>query len=258
MDSFADYINIQPNKGPELPLVHTTEYDKLSDIRKSHRLLPEADGDGNSKEAALYFFYGRPAYRDANRNVPQQKFDFCPICFVFRPNTVSTRINRIYPFDTGASRKGLYEPHLSRSAAVNKFSVPAIIESARRIIGGFFDTNDGYIRNSPRENLTFSATEKDAETYYKLITSDDPSGSDDRVSAIEIQVVGAADLQAGDLLAVILPTFLMEDEEFKRTLLLDWKAHPLTYDTDRGMRPTEFHGVVRQLVRDYYKEWRFI
>ena len=256
MNSFANYVITQPNKEPELPLVHTTEFYKLPDIRETNELSPTKDEE--FKEAVLYFFYGRPAYRDPKKNTPEPTGDSCPICFVFRPRTISTRIKRIYPFDTGASKNGFYEPHLSRSAPLNTYSVPAIIESARRIISGFFDTNENYLRNKPLKNLKFGNTEQDVETYYKLITQDDLNGSDDRVSAIEIQIDCAADLSAGELMAVVFPTFLFEDSGFRETLLHVWKAQPLTYDADRGMRPTEHHGTVRQLIRKFYEQWRFV
>jgi hypothetical protein len=45
----------------------------------------------------------------------------------------------------------------------------------------------------------------------------------------------------------------LEDKILAKTLVEDWQAQPLTYDADIGMRPLEYHGAIRQLIRDYYR-----
>ena len=90
---------------------------------------------------------------------------FCPICFVFSPGTISKKTKRVYPFDTGAAVRGLYEPAIKRGHARPNYSVLAVIESARRIVKGYFETDENYLSNKPKIGLTFSSTEVDAEAY---------------------------------------------------------------------------------------------
>ncbi len=46
-------------------------------------------------------------------------------------------------------------------------------------------------------------------------------------------------------MAVVLPNSFLEDAPLREALLKVWRAVPLTYDADLGMRPLEFHGYVR-------------
>ncbi len=125
MISFSDYIQKQAMSPAELPLVHTTEYFNLASIRASHTL--QASNCNIFKEPLLYFFYGRPAYRDSSQTSPTRDVGFYPICFVFQPDTVCKKVKRLYPFDTGASQHGLYEPAIKRAEALTDYQVPAAV-----------------------------------------------------------------------------------------------------------------------------------
>jgi hypothetical protein len=138
MTSFSDYIQTQATASVELPLVHTTEYFRLPLIQTSNILQPLSCSV--FKEPLLYFFYGRPAYRDASQTTPTRDVGFYPICFVFRPGTICKKAKRVYPFDTGAAQKGLYEPAIRRTDALTGYGVQAVVESARKIVSRFFET----------------------------------------------------------------------------------------------------------------------
>jgi hypothetical protein len=251
--TFADYVaRLVPNP-PELPLVHTTEARWLSSIQTTQTIEPQHCTIFG--EPLIYMFYGRPAYRDIRKTTPIKDVDFCPICFIFKPAR-NFSITRVYPFDSGASQNGLYEPEVHPSRALTAYPVQPIIESARRLISGFFETNDSYMGTDPKGGLLFSASESDAEAYNQLINGGGDPQCDDRRSAIEVQITASANLRE-DLLAVALPTSFLDDEAFKRNLMDVWRAHPLTYDADIGMRPTEFHSEIRKMIRAYYKLWGF-
>jgi hypothetical protein len=252
--SFADYVGFQAAVSTELPLVHTTECRHMASIQASHTLEPK-----DCKvfgEPLLYFFYGRPSYRDPSQTRPILDVAYCPLCFVFKPQR-PFKIARMYPFDTGASQKGLYEPEIVRSNAIIKYTVAAAIESARQIIQRFFQTNENYLASRPSIGLTFSPGEVDVEAYYKLVTGGGTLECDDRRSAIEIQIKENIDLR-DHLMAVVMPTHFLDDASLRKTLIEEWCAHPLTYDADLGMRPTEFHGNVRAMIRKYYKHWKLL
>jgi hypothetical protein len=184
--------------------------------------------------------------------VPTRDVGFYPICFVFKPGTVCKKAKRLYPFDTGASQRGLYEPAVVRSGALALYPVPPVIESAKRIAQCFFETDENYLSNSPKLGLIFSSSESEVESYYRLINGGGDPICDDRCSAVEIQVGEDLDLRH-DVLAVALPTCFLEDAALVDTLLKEWHAVPLTYDADKGMRPLEFHGVIRHLIRQFYR-----
>jgi hypothetical protein len=239
----------------ELPLVHTTEYFRLSSIQATNTL--QTSNCKVFKEPLLYFFYGRPAYRDSSQIAPTRDVGFYPICFVFRPGTISKKAKRLYPFDTGASQSGLYEPAIRRTDALVGYQVVAVAENARKIVAGFFETDKQYLSNKPKPDLHFSSADTEAESYYRLINGGGDSACDDRCSAVEIQIAECLDVRQG-IMAVVLPTCFLEDDALANTLTKVWRTRLLTYDADIGMRPIEFHSEVRRLIRHFYRRSRLL
>ena len=127
-----------------------------------------------------------------------------------------------------------------------------MVENARKIVNCFFETDEEYLSNRPRADLHFSPAESEAESYYRLINGGGDPSCDDRCSAVEIQIGECLDVRE-DVMAVVLPTCFLDDGSLARTLLKVWRAQPLTYDADIGMRPIELHGVIRHLIRGYYR-----
>jgi hypothetical protein len=212
MPAFSDYVQKQIASSVELPMVHTTEYFRLASIKTGSILQLTACDVFN--EPLLYFFYGRPAYRDASQTHPVRDIGFYPICFVFRPGTICKKVKRLYPFDTGAAHAGLYEPEIARANALADYSVVTAIENARKIVSGFFETEEQYLSNKPKSGLHFSSSESDAQSYYELITGGGDADCDDRRSAVEIQIADSLDLRQG-IMAIVLPTCFLEDKDLQ-------------------------------------------
>jgi hypothetical protein len=250
--TFSDYLQLQPTSRRELPLVHAIECRHLDSILKSHTLEPRHCSV--FQEPLLYFFYGRPAYRDPSKTLPIKDISFCPICFVFRTGN-RFPLKRLFPFDTGASQAphALYEPHVLAADALNRFGVLALIENARRIVKAFFETDENYLAGRAKIGLAFTPGEVDAKAYYDLISGGGKPECDDRRSAIELQTAATVDLR-GQLAAIVMPTSFLDDDALMKTLLEEWHAFPLTYSADVGMRPTEFHGTIREKIRIHYKD----
>jgi len=255
MGSFAEYIQKQPMASVELPLVHTTEYFHLASIQASNTLT--TNKCAIFEEPLLYFFYGRPAYRDSSKTAPTRDVGFYPVCLVFRAGAVSQKVRRLYPFDTAASQRGLYEPAIKPSEALASYRIPETVESARRIVSCFFETDERYLSNSPKPALQFGANDVAAGSYYRLITGGGDPACDDRCSAVEVQIAESLDIREG-IVAIVLPTCFLEDNTLANTLLNVWRAMPLTYDADTGMRPLEFHGTIRYLIRQFYRQSRLL
>jgi hypothetical protein len=255
MTSFSDYVQKQAMSPGELPVVHTTEYHRLPAIQASNML--NAATCKVFKEPLLYFFYGRPAYRDDSQIKPARDVGFYPICFVFGSGAIGSQAKRVFPFDTGAGQSGLYEPAIKRSVAVSDYQLLTAVESAKKIVGGFFDTDEEYLSNNPKGGLVFSSTEAEAQSYYRLINGGGDPECDDRYSAIEIQLGSNIDIR-DDIMAVVLPTCFLDDAPLAETILKTWRAEPLTYDAVIGMRPLEYHGAIRLLIGQFYRRQGFV
>jgi hypothetical protein len=255
MTSFSDYVQKQAMSPGELPVVHTTKYYRLPAIQASNML--HAATCKVFKEPLLYFFYGRPAYRDDSQIMPTRDIGFYPICFVFRGSGIGSKAKRVFPFDTGAGQSGLYEPAIKKGVAVSDYQLLAAVESARKLVGGFFDTDEKYLSNNPKSGLVFSSTEAPAQSYYQLINGGGDPECDDRYSAVEIQLGSNIDIR-DDIMAVVLPTSFLDDDQLAETILKTWRAEPLTYDAVIGMRPLEFHGAIRLLIRQFYQRQGFV
>jgi hypothetical protein len=254
--SFSSYVQGHEATPVELPLVHTTTCFRLNSIRGSHSIQTSPCEVFN--EHLTYFFYGRPAYRDSSATKPVRDIGFYPICFVFKPGAISATPRRLYPFDSGAFQEGLYEPAIPASHELLTYEVLATTESARRIVRGFFDADEPYLANQPKVGLLFKPGEIEADSYYHLINGGGDPDCDDRCSAIEVQIDVDLDLSARVLMAVVLPNSFLEDAPLREALLKVWRAVPLAYDADLGMRPLEFHGYVRNIVRSFYRRLRLI
>ena len=252
--AFAKSLDGSAPAEPELPLIHTTTSRRLATIAESGILSPRPCAI--FREPILYLFYGRPSYRDAT-SLPQRDINFCPVCFIFRPETVSKNLARIYPFDTGASVDEMYKPEINPDEALEKYVLPSTILSAQKVIEKFFDTNQQYILVNPKESIAFATNDETSKKYFKLITFGGSSECDDRKSAIECQSLAAINLNT-DLMAIIMPLPFLDDHRIRTALLKDWRAHPLTYVTYNGTRPSEYNIKVRDCLRAYLKNWGMI
>jgi hypothetical protein len=254
--SFSSYVEGRDPTPLELPLIHTTTCFNLKAIQRTNSIQPNPCKVFN--ERLTYFFYGRPAYRDCSATIPAFDIGFYPICFVIRPGAISVTPKRLYPFDSGAFQNGLYAPAIPSGQTLLMYEVVATIESARRVVRGFFDADASYLSGRPKAGLLFDSDEAEANSYYHLINGGGHPDCDDRCSAIEVQIDFDLDLSPGVLMAVVLPTSFLEDPPLREALVKVWQAVPLPYDADLGMRPLEFHGHVRHLVRSLYRQKKLI
>lgn len=185
---------------------------------------------------------------------PVHDISFYPVCFIFTPGTLFSLAKRLFPFDSGSSQRGFYEPSISAGSAIKRYELAPAAETARRIVKCFFAAETGYLSNTPLQGMTFKDGDADVESYYKLICGGGASECDDRCSAIEVQLGSDLDLRARLLMAVVLPLHYLEDRVLRHTIMNVWGAQPITYFTVSGTRPTEYHMVIGQKVRDFYEE----
>ncbi len=90
----------------KLPIFHTCTYENtldyisLGQINCSHCDVWESN--------MVYMFLGKARFL---RQIPKKTVEYHPIAFLFKPSA-NLPISRIYPFDTGAVKEGIFHPIL--------------------------------------------------------------------------------------------------------------------------------------------------
>jgi hypothetical protein len=143
---------------------------------------------------------------------------------VFKRGAIFRHAKRVFPFDTGGSQKGLYEPAVKATSALGAYELLPTVESARRLVKGFFDIDQGYLSNKPKGGMTFDPAEADVNSYYQLIHGSRATECDDRCSTIEVQLADDLDLRREILMAVVLPTHFLDDSLLRKTISVESAA----------------------------------
>jgi len=252
MTALREIIEKEVNAAEELPLVHTTRCETLAFIVKSHELRSPNPCDVFG-EHLLYFFYGRPAYRYKGGADASADVDLYPVCFVFKPNTISAKVKRIYACDSGGVQKGYFENHLHPPDR-DELQLDPKIDSARKLVRLVFGDNSQYYRASAvgvAPAAFVSGTP--AARYHALLIDKARSAADDRRSAIEVQLDSPLAL-GHDLLYVVLPKEKLNEPDLRETIIQNWQADPIGYETYPGAPPHEYISAIREALRRRFEE----
>jgi hypothetical protein len=244
---FKRFVQTVEPAEPSLPLTHLTDAYRFEETRLSDGLQPRVCKVFG--EPLLYLFYGRPSYRVHLDEEPTGLDHYLPVCILFR-NASMPSPKRIFPFDSGAFYKGLYSNAVHRDMGLDDFSLEAHPSTPGRIVSLFFGSVEAYFLASPTPVSTLPVTEFEARSYAALIASQLRSNTDDRGSAIELQI--DVEVRLSDCAeAVVAPGPLLDSPDIKRFL----HAHgiePLPYEQLGRQRPADFVSNLFRICREYY------
>ena len=235
----------QPAVDP-LPLTHTTRIEALHPIKDAGFLQPTHCRNYNIP--LLYCFYGRPAYR-MRINAAEKRDQYLPVCFILNSALVTSDLQRILPFDSGAAFDGWYDIQ-PNAPNLTPFEVSDRILGAQRHVEYFFGSNESYVFSQPKN--TIPAGNPYADQCYRLISSNEQTELDDRKSTIEFQFTQAIELKQS-VMAVILPTSHLRQNGLREHICNHWRATPLPYPTYKGSSSTLYHGEIRQMYLTWLK-----
>jgi hypothetical protein len=255
MSRFEDAISGTRPASPLLPLLHTTDGYSFRSIIEKEKLEPRPCTVFREEEI-LYLFYGKPSFRPHSKEQPNAMPAFYPVSFIIRPGAIEN-VKRIFPFDSGAFENGLFDRFLYRrqcrgsnhqGMCLDDFEVTASLDSARKIVDTFFQTNQKYYDGQATSVPDVNDLNFELESYRQLIHHNAKDYFDERCKSIEIQMVDSIKLNASTVDAVILPSIFLEDKTARERLTVDWKADIYTYNPSRG-NPDAY-------CRDIYVETR--
>ena len=175
----------------------------------------------------------------------------CPVCFVFKPRTVSQVVYRVYPCDTGAVAADRFNPEIL-AGDLPQLALEPQIDSARRLVSLMFERNSDYFVGKVVQTRAFTSGSVEAR-FYTLLMRDGPVDYDDRKSAIEVQVNQAIALR-DQLLFVVLPREFLEEVAIRDAIINVWNCDPVVYATFIGDAPASYYSVVRQKVQERFVE----
>jgi hypothetical protein len=249
MTSFSALVRSHTGLTEELPLSHTSRCEFLSNIAATHSLEPQPCGVFH--ESLVYLFYGRPAYRSSRGSMAGEPIALCPVCFVFKPRTVSRVVYRMYPCDTGALAANRFNPAILASDLA-QLALDPQIDSARRMVSLLFERNSDYFVGRVVQTRAFTPGSVEAR-FYQLLMRAGPVDYDDRKSAIEVQVNQAISLR-DQLLFVVLPREFLEEAAIRDAIINVWNCDPVVYATFMGDATASYYSVVREKVRERFEE----
>jgi hypothetical protein len=255
MTTFADFLlrNSVLSSG-SLPLVHTTRAYHLREIQQKN-LLEVSDCDVFVGEKLNYFFVGRPGYKFSETGGEGAYWEF-PCCFIFDFSAVGDP-RRIFPFDSGAFRKGKY-PNYIKMMKMEDFDVAEVTDAPARIIGAFFGSPARYFQLQAKAEEQFireySLGVMDAElrALHRLATDKSDLKFDDRRFCIEVQGQKGIDLSVSKPLAVVAPSDYFDDSTFRRHITEKWEAEPIPYPI-YPLSVSNAYAQIYERVHEFYK-----
>jgi hypothetical protein len=169
------------------------------------------------------------------------------------------RYYRILPFDSGAYARGLMHPPMHHDIPLSEFELGVAANAPMKLIKMFYGSERNYFDKFPAadalsEEESWDHLEVDA--YNQLIRNRLNSRSDDRVSAIEIQMKSDIELR-NRISAVILPSGYLDKKNI-REQIKSWSATAIPYHLAKEFSPLELYGLVESLVREYLVECKLI
>ncbi|MFL9503904.1 hypothetical protein ACJMQP_27975 [Rhodopseudomonas palustris] len=247
---FRSYVSAATEVDPCLPLIHTTSTNAFRNVLSTGEIkaLKKCPVFG---EYLTYFFYGRPAFKVEIEN-PEQRIidDYLPAALVLKASAIS-RVKRIYPFDSGAFAGEYYRGAHHADAKLEDYLLDPTINSAKKVVGAFFETNSRYFFGDCIKTCTvnpFDAPEVHA--HFELISGSTGVEVDDRRYTIEVQTEEEIDLSSS-LLAFVIPHAWLASESVQDFLRLHPSVLPLSYSRYVGMSIQSSHGAMFERIHDY-------
>lgn len=244
--SFSSQVPIQNEPIEFLPLFHTCDLFRGRGYLKDKMIKPNEICDVFGEEIT-YLFYGRPAYRymigeDA------KLMEYYPICFMLDIN-IDADISRIFPFDTGALHSEMLNKFIHKDNKVDDFLLEADRSRIKDVVLKFFGSNDAYLNYKIKGSLEIDPFDFESIAYKKMHDAFVSDRTDERRVTIEIQAGPKVSLDTGNLIAVIVPTQMM-DSPFFKSFLHSVQCDVATYDIDIWDPKTSFALVVKA-AKDY-------
>jgi len=155
------------------------------------------------KEELVYLFYGRPAFRAAEKDLANG--NVAPVVLIFGAD-LDKRGARMFPFDSGAFKQKRYEPSMHPRMKLGDFELGCEENAPAKHVAAFFGSNRSYLKTRPVVPARNYAGEFEVAALVHLFSGRGKNkDTDDRRLTMELQLRDGIDLNERSLLAVIYP-----------------------------------------------------
>jgi hypothetical protein len=254
---FQSYVDSFPEADPILPLFHTADSERFRTIIETGQIAPPEICDVFG-EALVYLFYGRPAFKITIENKEQRNVDeYLPVALILDAAIVP-RIERVFPFDSGAFAGGGYRDALHKAAKFSDYELAPTISSARKLVSAFFETNGKYLLGEYIKRLNINSFDQpEVQAHFSLIAGQTKVEIDDRRYSVELQTKDTLELKNG-LLAFVVPHRWLDSKMVVDFLKANPKVAPLSYASFLGVSVPITHGAIFERVYDFLKSQKLV
>lgn len=245
MKTFDDFVGKATATKPTLPLIHMTDGYCMRLILDQKELVPQDCPVLGSP--ALYFSYGRPAFRPNGNIKPSALTSYAPVCFVI--DAAAVPIKKAFPFDSGAFNAKMFASSTHKKMKLEHFELAASLDRPQQVVTTFFGSNVSYFDNFPKADLEYPSLLFEVESFAALLGDKQSENYDDRISAVEI-ISDKSVLLEGAVRAMAFPGQFMDDDAFKEALSA-LKCHPIPYSVGARFSSENAFSRISVAVRDY-------
>ncbi len=228
-----------------LPLFHKTESFYLPKILEKGAIATKPCQF--FKEDLVYAFYGKPAYRTKGSGKENRMLEYYPVAILLDPSGPYD-IKRIFPFDTGAMKRGRYADFMHHDSTCEDFEIPLPIENVKSVIEFFFSSNKDYILSRPNKGVTPNPTNFEQSSIARMVNYTGGSSSDDRRITIEIQIGDNVIITKKSVLGIVAPSAFEDNDQFRKNVI-DVDI-PVKYYDCLISNPMETHSIIVEKSRE--------
>ncbi|MDQ0350155.1 hypothetical protein [Ancylobacter vacuolatus] len=240
--TLSDFLELTQATQSPLSLVHCTTVDQGVQMLASGELRPTHCGVYD--DDLLYLFYGRPAYKPAERAGASYMVELAPMCLVLKPSLLASA-RRSLPFDSGGFSR--YENLIGRGLSRQDFELSGDETAPSRLVTAFYGNNRNYYEQLPLQQPQFDVSRRTARALARLISDTSIRNDDDRCGTIEVQFSQPIRI-AEALQAIVAPAAMLADPEVQRILEASPDAIPLAYKIYGRFNPANYASAIYERV----------
>jgi hypothetical protein len=166
---------------------------------------------------------------------------------------------RMMPFDTGAFEGKMMHPPMHDAMRKEEFELSIASDAPTKTINVFYGDESNYYdaKANPKIPSCDHLEDLEIDCYFRLLHHRANCESDDRVTAIEVQV-GCAIALTGHVHAAILPKPFLCPRSGIVEQVERWGGLAIPYNVKEEFVPREIQGAIFDRLTEYLYQERFL